>query len=377
MLHLSPRKRAVGSVLLIVLACVLALVSTLTVWLRALVLDTDSYVRAVGPIIEKPALRDEVAQRVVDGLYEHVDVVQLLRESLPKRARVLAPTLAQGIHDTAIQLATSALATSAVRRVWEDANRVAHDQVVHVLEGKGTVVSTARGEVAVNLRPIAEQVRTALDEHGVSLFDNVSAKALDERFVLFRSEDLARAQRATKVLDELGIWLPVLTLLTIAGAVALSEHRRKTIGYASLGVAATMILIIIGIAVGRAYYLDRVGTAAPRAAAAVPFDAVVRSLRKWVRIIFVAVVLGWFATWFAGSRELMAREHEVRLALARFTRAHDRMLAGAGIVVAAVALVAWDRPSPRAVLGVVVALGAWEAAVRVLAREPRAPAATS
>src|SRR4029077_12167133 len=88
--HLSARRRAVGSVALIVLACVLMFVSVIAVWMRALVLNTDSYVRAVGPLIENPLLRDEVARDVVDALYAQVDLTQLLQESLPKRARVIA-----------------------------------------------------------------------------------------------------------------------------------------------------------------------------------------------------------------------------------------------------------------------------------------------
>ena len=120
--------------MLIVLVALLAFASVIAVWMRALVLNTDSYVRAVGPLIEKSALRDEIAQRVVDELYAHVDVARLLTESLPRKARVLAPTLAQGIHDTAIQLAASALSTSAVRATFT----AAHNRV---LAGAGVVVA--------------------------------------------------------------------------------------------------------------------------------------------------------------------------------------------------------------------------------------------
>ena len=370
MQHLSARARVAASVVLIALVALLMLASVVAVWMRALVLNTDSYVRAVSPLIEKPALRDEVAQKVVDELYAHVDVTRLLTESLPKNARVLAPTLAQGIHDTAIQLASSALSTSAVHRVWAEANRVAHDQLVHILRGKEAVFTTARGEVAVDLRPIAEQVRKALHDHGVGLFDGVSISTLDEKLVLFRSRDLARAQRATSALDALHIWLPVLTMVAIAGVVALSGERRRAIGRVCLVIAATMVVLTIGIAVGRSYYLDRVGSVISRAAAAVPFDGLVRSLRMWVRILFVVSLLGWLATWSAGSRDLMAREHDIRVALGGYARRYGRVLAGSGVVVAALVLVVWDQPSPRAVFGVLLALALWELALRVFAREP-------
>jgi hypothetical protein len=366
----SARERAIGSVVLAVLGCVLAFAAVIAVWMRALVLDTHAYVRAVGPLIEKPALRDELALRIVDELYGHVDVPGLLREALPARADVLAPTLAQGIHDTSVELASAALATPAVRRVWEDANRVAHDQVVHVLEGKGTILATARGEVAVDLRPLAEQVRRALDDNGVHVFDSVPASDLDRRFVLFRSVDLARAQRATRTLDELRLWLPVATVAAFAGAIALADQRRRAIGRSALALAATMVILTVAIAIGRSFYLDHVGRAIPRATAAVPFDGLVRSLRTWVRVVFVLAVLAWFSTWVAGSREVIAREREVRVVLSRIARAHRRVLAGAGVILAAVVLVGWDRPSPRAIVAVVAVMGVWEVGLQILAREP-------
>lgn len=375
MRHLSPRARGISTVVLIVLTGILMFVSVLAVWMRALVLNTDSYVRAVGPLIEKPALRDEVAHDVVDALYARVDVSGLLRDSLPKRAKVLAPTLAQGIHDTAIQLAASALATSAVRKAWEEANRVAHQQVVHILKGQGKLVTTGNGEVAVDLRPIVAQVRKALDAHGVRIFDQVPVSEIDRRFVLLHSADLARAQRATKLLDALGRWLPVATLLTAAGAIALSLHRRRTVGRLLLVIAATLVLLTVGIGIGRAFYLDHVGASVSRAAAAVPFDGLVRPLRMWVRILFLLSGAGWLVTWAAGSREVLAREREVRIALGHVARAHGRVLAGSGVVVAALALVVWNEPSPRTVLLVLLALVVWEVGWRLLAREPAPPRA--
>ncbi len=354
--------------MLIVLACILAFVSVIAVWTRALVLNTDSYVRAVGPLIEKPALRDELSVRIVDQLYAHVDVTALLQDALPKRGAVLAPTLAQGIHDTSIKLASAALATQAVRQVWVKANRVAHEQIVHVLEGKGNVVSTAQGEVAVELRPLAQKVQAALDANGVHLFDSVPASELNRRFVLFRSADLTRAQQATRALDALGTWLPIITVVTFAGAIAVSEHRRKALGYCALALAATMVVLTIGIAIGRSFYLDHVGAEISRAAAAVPFDGLVHSLRFWVRVLFGLSIAIWFATWVAGSREMIAREREVRDAISGVVHAHGRVLAGAGVIVAALLLVGWDQPSPRVVFAVIVLLIGWELALRVLAR---------
>jgi hypothetical protein len=368
----TSRLRSIATVVLIGLTCILTFVSVLTVWMRALVLNTDSYVKAVGPLIDNPAVRAEVARDVVDALYEREDVPGILRDALPEKARVIAPTLAQGIHDTAIQLAEAALATDAVRKVWNEANRVAHEQVVHLLKGEGKLVTTDQGEVAIDLRPIVTQVRQALDDHGVQIFDQVPVSQIDRRFVLYRSHDLARAQNATKLLDTLGIWLPVAAVLTGIGAIACSRHRRRTVGHLCIVIAATMVVLMVGIAIGRAFYLDHVGSV-PRDVAAAPFDGLVRSLRFWVRTIFVVAIGGWFVTWFAGSRELVAREREVRVALGSVVRDHSPVLAGVGAVAAALVLIVWDQPSPRAVLFVLLVLALWEVGLRLLAREPAAP----
>jgi hypothetical protein len=93
----------------------------------------------------------------------------------------------------------------------------------------------------------------------------------------------------------------------------------------------------------------------------------------WVRILFVVAVAGWFVTWFTGSREMVAREREVRVALGNVAREHGRVLAGAGVVVAALALIVWNQPSPRTVLLVLLALVLWELALRLLGRAPGPP----
>ena len=50
--------------------------------MRALVLNTDSYVRAVGPVLDRPEVRDALAETIVGALYTHVDVTARLREAL-------------------------------------------------------------------------------------------------------------------------------------------------------------------------------------------------------------------------------------------------------------------------------------------------------
>lgn len=344
---------------LVVLTCVLTLVSAIALWLRALVLNTDSYVRAIGPVLDHPAVRDALAETIVDELYGHVDVTARLREALPKAAPEFAPTLAASIRTTSVQVASAALATSEVRQAWRAANRVAHDQVVRVLEGKGQIVTTTNGEVAIETGPLAADVRHALDDNGIHLFDSVPASALDRRFVLFQSTDLMHAQQATRLLDDVATWLPIATVAIGAGAIACATRRRLAVECVALGIAGVMVLIAVGAAVGRAYYLARVG-ATNRTIAAAPFDALVGPLRAWTRVTFAVSLVIFVLVWLAGSGAFVTRERQARSLVVELMHEHARTLAVAGASVAAVLLVAWDKPRPLVVYSTLAALALWE-----------------
>jgi hypothetical protein len=351
--------RRVATVCLVGLTCLLTLVSAVALWLRALVLNTDSYVRAIGPVIDRPEVRDALSDAIVNALYRHVDVTGQLSRALPKSAAEFAPTLAAGIRTTAIELASAALATPAARTAWKEANRVAHDQVVRELEGKGQLVTTARGEVAIDTGSLAASVLRALDNNGIHVFDAIPARALDQRFVLFRSTALTRAQRATHALDDLATWLPIATIVAGVGAIAVSTRRRATTEHLTLAVAIAMVGVSIGAAGGRAFYLARVG-AAYHTIAAAPFDALVHPLLFWARVTFAVAAAAFVVLWLAASETAVARERRAGSLAFELVQRHARPLAVGGAAIAAIVLVAWDRPRPFVVFVLLGVLALWE-----------------
>ena len=363
--------------MLVVTTIVLTFFSAFAMWLRALVLNTDSYVRAVGPVLENQQLRDALADQIIGQLYEHVDVAELLRESLPDKAASFAPTIAAGIRDTSTALTSKALATEPVQKAWREANRLAHQQIVKILKGQGKLVSTKNGEVSIETGPLTAQVLTALDENGIHVFDDVNTGQLKDRFVLFKSTDLQHLQLATTILDRLGFWLPVLAFAAGAGAIACSPHRRRTVEILAVGIAGTMVLVVTLVAVGRSFYLGAVGKNIAHPIASVPFDALVTPLRKYCRLVFIAALIVWAVAWITASRTVMAREQQAQVIVFDRLRRFARPLAIGGIVAAALVLIAWTRPGPLAVLLILLALGAWEALLAYASRMPSPPPATS
>ena len=70
----STRGRWAGSIVLMVVAALLAPLSALATWSNATLLDTDEYVAMVAPLAEDPAVQDEISRRITDAVFEALDV---------------------------------------------------------------------------------------------------------------------------------------------------------------------------------------------------------------------------------------------------------------------------------------------------------------
>jgi hypothetical protein len=213
-------------------------------------------------------------------------------------------------------------------------------------------------------------------------------------FVLFQSHDITRARSAFHLLDTLGIWLPILALvLLVVGIYVAKDHRRALVG-AALGVAASMVVLALALAVFRSIYLDAVpATVLPHDAAAVLYDTIVRYLRLGLRTIVVLALvvaggaflsgqsvtavrtrqgLSGAVAWAAGGAE---RAGLSTGPVGSWVSANKRALRIAAVAVAGLALVFWGQPTGKVVLGLTLALLVVLAIIEFLGRSaPRADA---
>ncbi|MEV6409842.1 hypothetical protein AB0M58_44295, partial [Streptomyces bobili] len=70
--------RSAGSVLLILLAALLSVLSVIAVWANSIVRDTDRYVATVGPLASDPDVQKAVTNRVTDAVLGQIDVDALV-----------------------------------------------------------------------------------------------------------------------------------------------------------------------------------------------------------------------------------------------------------------------------------------------------------
>ena len=179
---------------LVVVATILLLVSSLTVWTKRQLLDTDAWTSAAGEILANDDVRSAVFDQIADLLNQRVDFKAELEQRLPPRTRSFAPVAAAGAQAAMARVLETFLANPRAQKLWEDINRRAHKAIVNVLEGKDAgPVSTSNGDVVLDLRPMIGAVVDRLGLSGARLKQGASETT--GQIVLLRSDQLEPRRR--------------------------------------------------------------------------------------------------------------------------------------------------------------------------------------
>jgi hypothetical protein len=401
--------RAFGAALLIVLGCVLAPLAVVSVWASTVVSDTDRYVETVAPIAEDPGVQAALADEVTTAIMDNLDVEGLTTEALdalaqqenmPPRAAEALPALAvpltRGIEDFTRTQVGNLVASDDFETLWAEVNRIAHDQVVALLEGDQTGAVTAQDDqITLNLAPIIEEVKTRLVDQGFDLAAKVPA--VDKTFVLVESSGITRAQQAYSLLEALGVWLPLIALAVIAAGVLLARNRRKALLRSALGVTAAMLVLGVALTLVRMTYVETTpANVLTSESAGNVFDILVRFLRTGLRATAVLGLLVALAAFLTGPSAAAVRARtlfERGVGTARggadaagwhlgtvggWVWAHKRGLQLTTFIAAGLVLMFWSQPTAWTVVGVALVVALLLTLIAFLGQPPAvAPLATT
>jgi hypothetical protein len=380
---------------------VLAPLSVAAIWTRNQVTNTDRYVTTVAPLADDPAIQAAITDQITTQVFTYIDVQGLtnqavdalaerggLSPALADQLRALAVPIANGVQSFTRSQVARVVQSDAFADAWVQANRVAHQELVAALTGEGGGSVTVENDtVSINMAAFIQTVKQRLVDSGFSVAARIPE--VDASFVLFQSQDITRARSGFNLLNTLGVWLPVLAIvLLVLGVYVAKDHRRALIG-AGIGIAVSMVVLALGLAVFRSIYLDAVpATVLPHDAAAVLYDTIVRFLRLGLRTVLVlglvvaaaAFLTGQSVTavrtrqglsnaigWLAGGAE---RAGFSTGPVGTWVYANKRALRIGAVALAALALVFWGRPTGKVVLGLTLALLVVLALIEFLGRRP-------
>ena len=192
---------------------------------------------------------------------------------------------------------------------------------------------------------------------------------------LFQAKDLGKAQSLYRLVTTLKIVLPILALLLLAAEVWAARGRRRALVRAALGVAASMLILGIGLQIARSIYLNSVPSSTlPSDAAAAAFDALVHFLKNGLRVVLLVGLIIAIAAYFTGPsrtaiqtrsalksgidwvRNLGGRRGVSAGPAGHWTYLHRKALRTGAVALAALIFVFLSEPTVLAVIVIVVVL---------------------
>ena len=396
--------RAFFATILIVLGCVLAPIAVVGVWAGNQITDTGRYVATVQPLINDPAIQNVLTDKITNEIISQLNLTgtvdqaaaQLQTRGLTRISTLLTtfgPQITSAVTGFIHSTVHTVISSQAMANAWVQVNTVAHQAVVKLLSGQGNgTLTSANGQITLNLAPLIAIVKQDLVARGFSLASNIPI--VNATVPLFQAKELGKAQAGYRLVSDLKIVLPILALVLLAAGVFTARGRRRALIVVGLGVAASMVVLAIGLLIARTIYLNSVPSSVlPSDAAAAAFDALVHFLRVGLRVVLavgLVIAIGAFITGPSraavrtraalGSgitwlRNLGERRGMSTGPVGEWTYRHRALLRIGALTLVALILVFWGQPTALTVILLVVILLILLGLIELVASPPAEPAA--
>jgi hypothetical protein len=408
--------------LLVVLASISVLASTVAYWVHQTVFDTDKFVALVAPVVADRQVTDVLGSYLTEETFQALDVksrvetgLQALAGLLPPgipgadQVKGLAAPIVTATQDAVRKRVNSFLHSPTFQALWTQLLTAAHTKTIALLRGDLTQTPNLRvsgDTVYLNTVPIIARVLRSLVEGGLGLvglnisIPEISAEELPQSAIgklssvlgvtlpdnfgqvpVMTTEKLHQLQQTTKTLDRLVWALFLLAIVLIVAAIVLSLKRRRTVLQLGIGVVVALLVAGAAIRIIKNKIVESIADPSARNAARDVVGKVLGDLRTTgLVVLIVAVVIGVVAYLWGRPRWLTALIDRVRRAaapgpggseMARFAdRRFDWLAAGgAGVAILVLILVGVGLWSV-VVLGALYGLWLW--GLTTLRRQARA-----
>lgn len=399
------RRRATARSLLtgalVVVTSLMLVASTVAVWGKRTVFDTDRFMTVVDPALDDPAFYDSLSRNVSDQVIEVLDLETRVRERLTQLDQYLAEELVDALGLG--EVATSALSLfdrptladltpSIVDPLEERVRggitgfitsdefqqrlpllvRRAHEATLALIDddlSEFPNVYVADGEVRINLIPVIvdalERVIDLLTGYlpDISLPAFVSDRVDEAReelaaaltvqlpedfgqLTVMSDESLSSLQDGAQRINRVTWLIVAVTAALLVLTLVVSTNRRRTVVWLSIGITAALAAAWWTIGRIRSAVLDEVAEPDSRAAIAALLEQTRQSFRTYLLVVVViAVIAGVVAFAVAhldalasGGRWVRSQLDGEPTPLNRWVSAHYDGLRVGGFVAAAVLL---------------------------------------
>ncbi|MPZ86217.1 MAG: hypothetical protein GEV28_39950 [Actinophytocola sp.] len=214
--------RTAFATVLVLLGCLLAGPAVAAFILVGEVTDQDSYLEAVTPLADDPAVRTAVADQLSAAFNDKV----------PEAARQLV--------DASI---TNFVESDQFQPAWVKLNTEVHPQLLALLRDEGGRLAVEGDAVVLDLGVVAADVKARFAADGVPLADRIPD--IDSKVQVLSGSAVRQAVPAFDLLEKLSVALPIAAIILIALGLTLSARRGQTLIVTGIGLVVVMLLVVL------------------------------------------------------------------------------------------------------------------------------------
>jgi len=329
MVRKGSRLRNILVVVLLVLSCLAVVVTGVAWWAHYTVLNTDGYMKIVGPVGKDPEAIASLSEYVAGQIVSATDLQQRTTDALPPKVQIFAGPITGALEDFIAKGANKVLSTPQAYDLWLKVNEVAHEKIVALLRGDTTYAYIQGSDVKLDTLPLISQVLVWLDgklpgalgtkfsppliapgtppDQAIQQVSAWTGRTLPADFgqvTLLQSDSLGPAQTAVRWFDRLVWMLLVVTIVLVALTIWLSRHRRRTLIELGIGVAIALILTHVIVKQGSDAIVSDItsggGLGAVRDVVSASLEPLT-NLTIWIVVIGIVVAV---AAWLSGRHDV-------------------------------------------------------------------------
>ena len=363
----SPsRGRRILVLVLIWGTTVLAVLGIFAVWANRQLLNPNNWANTSSKLLENADVRSGISNYLATELRANVNGSRL-KAVLPPPIQPLAAPLAAAVQNLAVSGAQRALNDPAVQKIWKDANRVADQALVNIVNGGRGNVQVNGGEVTLNLAAVVTELTNRLG------LPNLASKLPPSvgHLKILKSNQLGFVQDVGRALKGLALLLTIVVPLLYALAIFLARgRRRRTLMNVGFAIVAAGVIVLAACAILRPAVVNSLVKVDANKPAGDAVVSIATSMLTEIAGAFVVVGVPLIiAAWFAGPAHLAVRG---RRAIAPFMRDQPVLTFGIVTVVMALIFVWGPIPAMHRLAGIIVFLALALFGTEVLRRQTAA-----
>jgi hypothetical protein len=207
---------------LVLLGCLLAAPAVVAFVLVDEVTDRETYLEAVTPLADDPAVQGEVSGQVSAALDDKV------------------PAAAKELVDSSID---NFVQSDQFGEVWVRLNTEVHPQLLALLRDEPGSLAVEGDAVTLNLGVVTDEVKARLVADEVPLADRIPE--VDAKMELVSGPAVRQIVPAFDLIEKLKDILPVAAVLLIVAGLALSARRGVTLVVTGFGLVLAMVIVVL------------------------------------------------------------------------------------------------------------------------------------